>query len=61
MVDKDPKLASIPVCGMTDVGAEPDDVNLQWLKIPTGSNVLMLGGARYADVANTHSYVQGHD
>jgi hypothetical protein len=60
MVHNDPKLAGIPVWGMTDVGAEPDNVGLQWLKIPHGSNASMPDGTRYADVANTHNYVQGH-
>ena len=60
MVHSDPKLAGIPVWGMTDVGAEPDNVGLQWLKIPKGSNALMRDGTRYADVANTHNYIQGH-
>jgi hypothetical protein len=60
MVHSDPKLAGIQVWGMTDVGAEPDNVGLQWLKIPKGSNALMRDGTRYADVANTHNYVQGN-
>lgn len=60
MVHADPKLAGIPVWGMTDVGAEPDNVGLQWLKIPHGSNALMPDVTQYADVANTHNYVQGH-
>jgi hypothetical protein len=60
MVHADPKLAGIPVWGMTDVGAEPDNVGLQWLKIPYGSNASMPDGTQYADVANTHNYVQGH-
>jgi hypothetical protein len=60
MVHNDPKLAGIKMWGMTDVGAEPDNVGLQWLKIPSGSNALMPDGTQYADVANTHNYVQGH-
>jgi hypothetical protein len=60
MVHNDPKLAGIPVWGMTTVGAEPDNVGLQWLEIPNGSNALMPDGTRYADVANTHNYVQGN-
>jgi hypothetical protein len=59
MVHNDPRLAGILVWGMTDVGAEPDSVGLQWLKIPNGSNALMPDGTQYADVANTHNYVQG--
>jgi hypothetical protein len=60
MVHADPKLAGIPVWGMTEVGAEPDNVGLQWLKIPNGSNASMPDGTQYADVANAHNYVQGH-
>jgi hypothetical protein len=60
MVHNDPKLAGIKVWGMTAVGAEPDNVGLQWLKIPSGSNTLMPDGTQYADVANTHNYVQGN-
>jgi hypothetical protein len=60
MVHADPKLAGIPVWGMTTVGAEPDNVGVQWLKIPKGSNALMPDGTQYADVANTHNYVQGN-
>jgi hypothetical protein len=60
MVHRDPKLAGIPVWGMTDVGAEPDNVGLQWLKIPAGSKALMPDGTQFADVANVHNYVQGH-
>lgn len=60
MVHGDPKLAGISVWGMSEVGAESDNVGLQWLKIPAGSNALMPDGTRYADVANAHNYVQGH-
>lgn len=60
MVRHDPKLAGFPVWGMTDVGAEPDNVGLQWLKIPKGSHALMPDGTAYANVANAHNYVQGH-
>jgi hypothetical protein len=60
MAHGDPKLAGIPVWGMTIVGAEPNNVGLQWLKIPNGSNASMPDGTQYADVANAHNYVQGH-
>jgi hypothetical protein len=59
LVHTDPKLASIPVWGMTIVGSEPDNVGLQWLKIPHGSNTSMPDGTQYADVAKAHNYVQG--
>ena len=60
MVHSDPRLAGIPVWGMTVVGGEPDNVGLQWLKIPNGSNALMPDGTQYADVGNAHNYVQGN-
>jgi hypothetical protein len=60
MVRNDPKLAGIPIWGMTAVGAEPDNMGLQWLKIPNGSHTLMRDGTQYADVANAHNYVQGN-
>jgi hypothetical protein len=60
MVHRDQKLAGIPVWGMTEIGAEPDNVGLQWLRIPKGSHALMPDGTQYADVANAHNYVQGH-
>jgi hypothetical protein len=60
MVHADSKLAGIQVWGMTVVGAEPDNVGLQWLRIPSGSNASMRDGTQYADVANAHNYVQGH-
>jgi hypothetical protein len=60
MVHRNPNLVGIPVWGMSDVGAEPDNVGLQWLKIPNGSRSVMPDGTQYADVANTHNYVQGH-
>jgi hypothetical protein len=60
MVHNDPKLAGIQMWGMSEVGAEPDNTGLQWLKIPDGSHALMRDGTQYADVANAHNYVQGH-
>jgi hypothetical protein len=60
MVHSDPKLAGILVWGMSTVGAEPDDVGLQWLKIPNGANVSVPDGTQYSDVANAHNYVQGN-
>jgi hypothetical protein len=59
MVHSDPQLAGIQVWGISDVGAEPDNVGLQWLKIPSHANALLPDGTTFADVANTHNYVQG--
>jgi len=32
----------------------------KWLKIPNSSNASMPDGTQYADVTNSHNYVQGH-
>jgi hypothetical protein len=60
-VKADAKLSGIPVFHSSEAGgAEPDDVGLQFLKIPSGSGVGMPDGTQYADYANTHNYVCGH-
>jgi hypothetical protein len=60
-VKADAALAGIPVFHSSEAGgAEPDDVGLQFLTIPTGANIAMPDGTRYADYANTHNYVCGH-
>lgn len=60
-VHTDSRLAGIPVFASSEAGgSEPDDVGLQFLQIPAGTNGLMPAGTRYADFANTHTYPQGH-
>ncbi len=60
-VKADAKLIGIPVFHSSEAGgAEPDDVGLQFLKIPNGAGVGMPDGTQYADYANTHNYVCGH-
>jgi hypothetical protein len=60
-VKADGKLAGIPVFHASEAGgSEPDDVGLQFLKIPEDAGVAMPGGTEYADFANTHNYVCGH-
>ena len=56
-VKGDPALARYPVWSMSEVGAERDDVGLQFLTIPDGAKTLMPAGTRYADAANCHNYV----
>jgi hypothetical protein len=60
MVKNDPALKNFKVAGITEVGAEPDDVGLQFLTIPSGSGLSMPDGTVYADIANAHNYVQGN-
>jgi hypothetical protein len=59
MVKSDPALKGFAVLGMTEVGAEPDDVGLQFLTIPSGAGTIMPAGTMFADYANVHNYVQG--
>jgi hypothetical protein len=47
----DPLLASYPVFGPSETGAETDDVGLQFATTPTGTH--------YADYLNMHNYVTG--
>ncbi len=60
MVKSDPLLRNFRVAGLTEPGAEPDNVGLQFLAIPSGSGLAMPDGTVYADIANTHNYVQGN-
>jgi hypothetical protein len=60
MVKSDPALKRFAVLGTTEVGAEPDDVGLQFLTIPSGAGTTMpASGTVFADYANVHNYVQG--
>ena len=59
-VKSDAVLKRYPVFGASEMGAETDDVGLQFLTIPPGANCLMPNGTRYADYANVHNYVCGH-
>jgi hypothetical protein len=61
-VKADPKLAGIPVFHSSEAGgSEPENCGLQFLTIPTGAGTLMPDGTKYADFANTHNYVCGHN
>jgi hypothetical protein len=61
-VKADAALQSYPVFSISEVGAEPDNVGLQWAQIPspTPSGVLMPGGTVFADYNNDHNYVVGN-
>jgi hypothetical protein len=60
-VKADAALSGIPVFHSSEAGgSEPDDVGLQFLTIPSGVERAMPIGTRYADYANTHNYVCGH-
>ena len=56
-VKSDPVLKKYPVWGISENGAEEDNVGLQFLTIPKGANCVMPDGTRYADYANVHNYV----
>jgi hypothetical protein len=56
----DPVLKNFPVVGLSEPGAEPDNVGLQFLTIPAGSGSTLPDGTVYADIANAHNYVQGN-
>lgn len=61
-VKGDAKLAGIPVFASSEAGgSEPDNVGLQFLKIPANAGVtLMPVGTVYGDYANAHNYVCDH-
>ena len=56
-VRRDPLLKKIPVWGISENGAEKDNVGLQFLTIPSGAKCLMPDGTQYADYANVHNYI----
>lgn len=56
-VKNDPVLKKYPVFSASEMGAETDNVGLQYLTIPVGTNCLMPDGTKYADYANVHNYM----
>jgi hypothetical protein len=56
-VKSDPVLKGYPVWGISENGAETDNVGLQFLTIPKGADCLMPDGTKYADYANVHNYI----
>ena len=58
-VKGDTVLKGYPVFHVSEGGAEIDNVGMQWLAIPVGSEIEMPDGTTYADYANVHNYVIG--
>jgi hypothetical protein len=58
-VKGDSVLRNYPVFGVSEVGAEDDNVGLQFLTVPSRAGTLMSDGTRYADFLNCHNYVCG--
>jgi hypothetical protein len=58
-VKGDAVLKGYPVFHVSEGGAEVDNVGMQWLTIPAGSETMMPTGTAYADYANAHNYVIG--
>jgi hypothetical protein len=55
-VKSDKQLSNYPVWSLSENGAQTDNVGLQFLKIPTESNLSMPDGTQYADYATCHNY-----
>jgi hypothetical protein len=56
----DKVLRQYPVFGPSEIGAETDNVGLQFRTIPAGADTLLPEGTRFADYANVHNYVIGN-
>jgi hypothetical protein len=56
-VKRDPVLEKYPVWGISETGAETDNVGLQFLTIPIAAHTLMPAGTKYADYAVCHNYI----
>jgi hypothetical protein len=56
-VKSDPVLKNYPIWGISEDGAETDNVGLQYLTIPPGAATVMPPGTKYADYANVHNYI----
>ena len=54
-----PLLAPYPVFGVSESGAETDDVGLQFRTVPTGEGTVFPPGTRFSDAVNVHNYVSG--
>lgn len=61
-VKADTVLKNYPVLNISEVGAEPDNVGLQYNQIPTPAplGVKMPAGTRYSDYLNDHNYFIGN-
>lgn len=56
-VKGDPQLKKYPVWGISEPGAEVDNVGLQFLTVPPGAGTEVPDGTKYADYANVHNYI----
>ena len=56
-VKADPVLKNTPVWGISECGAEVDNVGLQFLKIPQGADTVLPAGTAFSDFANVHNYI----
>jgi hypothetical protein len=54
-----PLLAAYPVFGVSETGAETDDVGLQFRTIPSGEGGVFPAGTHFSDAVNVHNYVSG--
>ena len=54
---RNPLLRQYPVFSPSEVGAQTDNVGLQFLTIPPGAQTALPDGTQYADYANPHNYV----
>ncbi len=52
-----PLLAPYPVFGVSETGAETDDVGLQYRTIPGGDAIVFPAGTHFSDAVNVHNYV----
>lgn len=59
-VKADPVLGHYAVFSPSEVGAETDNVGLQFLLIPPSAATLFPAGTHFADYANVHNYVSGN-
>jgi hypothetical protein len=50
-------LATFPIFGPSETGAETDNVGLQFREIPPGSDTFFPAGTSFSDFVNIHNYV----
>ena len=59
-ITHDPILRNYPIFGPSEVGAETDNVGLQFLVVPPHTDAMLPAGTRFSDYANVHNYVSGN-
>jgi hypothetical protein len=55
-----PELGAYPVFGVSETGAETDNVGVQYLTVPRGDGAIFPAGTHFGDYANIHNYVIGN-